>query len=137
MLRHHICVSLYNIQIVFTNHDSTSSKFQQIPINRSCFIHISGLSTKAKYKRMCFQGSTHYYTLQPTRVLKASANSRSKRNEKKRGLKEDQDLQQYLKLSFSKHSLAIDFFVNLWLQVSTSSQKSNCQEIQVELSSIT
>ena len=137
MLRHHICVSLYKIQIVSTNHDSTSSKFQQIPINRSCFIHISGLSTKAKYKRMCFQGSSPYYTLQPTQILKASANSRSKRNEKKRGLEEDQDLQQYLKLSCLQHSLAIDLFVNLWLQVSASSQKSSCQEIQVELSSLT
>ena len=91
MLRHHICVSLYKIQIAFTNHDSTSSKFQQIPINRSYFIHISRLSTKAKYKRMCFQNNSPYYTLQPTRVLKVSANSRNKINEKKGGLKGDQD----------------------------------------------
>ena len=91
MLRHHICVSLYKIQIAFTNHDSTSSKFQQIPINRSCFIHISRLSTKVKYKRTCFQNNSPYYTLQPTRVLKVSANSRNKINEKKGGLKGDQD----------------------------------------------
>ncbi|KAM4096059.1 hypothetical protein ACJW30_08G076600 [Castanea mollissima] len=106
MFRRHICVSLYKIQLVSTNHDSTSLKSQQIPINRSYLMHISGQSTKVKYKRICFQGSSPYYILQPTRVLKALANSRSKRNEKKMGLEEDQDLQQYLKLSCLEHSLA-------------------------------
>ena len=63
MTRYHICVSLYKIQIVSTNHDSISSKFQQIPVHRSCSMQISGPSTKAKYKRICSKEAafiTHY-----------------------------------------------------------------------------
>ena len=54
-------------------------------------MYLSGLFIKVKYKRMCFQNNSPYYTLQPTRVLKVSANSRNKINEKKGGLKGDQD----------------------------------------------
>ena len=63
-----------------------------------------------KYKRVCFQGCNPYYTLHPTQILKVSANSRKKKKkwERKGGLEEGQNLQQYLKLLHSKHSLVID-----------------------------
>ena len=100
--------TLYKMQIVPTNHDNINSKWHQYKLNKSYSIHTSELSTKAKYKITCFKGNG---PLQPTRVLKVSANSRNKINEKKGGLEEDQDQHQYPKPSCSEHSLAIDLFV--------------------------
>ena len=77
--------TLYKMRIVPTNHDNINSKWHQYKLNRSCTIHISELSTKAKCKRTCFQGSSPYYTLQLAQILKVSIDSRNKRNEKERG----------------------------------------------------
>ena len=45
-------------------------------------MYLSGLFIKVKYKRMCFQGNSPYYTLHPTQIFKVSTNSRNKINEK-------------------------------------------------------
>ena len=58
---------------------------------------------------------------------------KQKKWERNAGLKEDQNLQQCPKLFHSKHSLAIDLYINLWPQVFAISQQSGCQKMQVEL----
>ena len=82
MLRHSICVSLYKIQIVLTNHNSTNSKWHQYN-QTGATLYISGLSTKVEYKRKCFQGSSPYYTLQLVRNFKTWGSIQDSRIKKK------------------------------------------------------
>ena len=62
--------ALYKMQIVSTNHDSTNSKWHQYNMI-GAVLYISGLSTRVKYKRICLQSSSPYYTLQLGRNFKA------------------------------------------------------------------
>ena len=80
--------TLYKMQIVSTNHNSTNSKWYQYN-QIGVALYISGLSTRVIYKRNCLQGSNPYYTLQLVRNFKALGsiqdNQIKKRGGKKRG----------------------------------------------------
>ena len=77
-----------------------------------------------KYRRICFQGSIPYNTLQLTRVLKVSTNSRNKRNEKERGT------QKRSRLAIISKAISFETLTCNWsilefkLQVSISNQKN-------------
>ena len=58
MLRHRICVSLYKIQIVPTNHDSTNLKWHQYNYT-GADLYINGLSISVKYKRNVSKVAAH------------------------------------------------------------------------------
>ena len=70
--------TLYKMQIVSTNHNSTNSKWHQYN-QIGVALYISGLSTRVIYKRNCLQGSNPYYTLQLVRNFKAQGSIQDNR----------------------------------------------------------